>query len=62
MLSATARHLRHKEMLLLIPMTMYSGFEQAFYSAEFAKVVYCCIVAMLISEKAVYAKEGYTFI
>ena len=35
---ATVKHLRHKEMLLLIPLTMYSGFEQALYSAEFSKV------------------------
>ena len=38
LVTATAKHLRHKRQLLLIPITMYSGFEQAFYNAEWSKV------------------------
>lgn len=38
LLFATIKHLRHKEQLLLIPITMYSGFEQGFLNAEFFKV------------------------
>ena len=38
LVSATALHLRHKNQLILIPLTMYSGFEQAFFNAEFSKV------------------------
>ena len=38
LLLSTLRHLRHKEQILLIPITMYSGFEQGFYNAEFSKV------------------------
>jgi hypothetical protein len=34
----TFKHLRHKNQLLLIPITMYSGFEQAFYNAEWTSV------------------------
>lgn len=41
-LVATFRHLRHKEQLILIPLTMYSGFEQTFYSAEFTKSFVSC--------------------
>ncbi len=39
LLLSTVKHLRHKKQLILIPLTMYSGFEQAFYNAEFSKVV-----------------------
>ena len=38
MLSATVVHLRHKEQLILIPLTMYSGLEQAPFNAEFTAV------------------------
>ena len=38
LLVATIRQLRHREQLLIIPLTMYSGFEQALYAAEFSKV------------------------
>ncbi len=38
LLLGTLKHLRHKEQLLLIPLTMYSGFEQASHNAEFTKV------------------------
>ena len=38
LLLSTAKHLKHKKQLILIPITMYSGFEQAFYNAEFSKV------------------------
>ena len=36
---ATVKHLRHREQLLLIPVTIYSGLEQALYGAEFSKVL-----------------------
>ena len=35
---ATFKHLRHPYMLIMIPITMYSGFEQASFNAEFSKV------------------------
>lgn len=34
----TLRHLRNKNQLLIIPLTMWSGFEQAFISADFTRV------------------------
>lgn len=37
-LMATVKHMRHKEQLLLIPITMYSGFEQTYYGAEWNNV------------------------
>jgi len=44
MVLATAKNLRHKKQLILIPLTMYSGFEQASYNAEFtASFVTCSI-------------------
>ena len=33
LLTLTVKHLRHKYQLLLIPFTLWSGFEQAFLSA-----------------------------
>jgi len=42
LLISTVKHLRHKSQLLLIPITMYSGFEQSFYSAEFSKSFVAC--------------------
>ena len=38
LLFATCRHLRHMKQLLLIPLTIYSGLEQAFLASEFNKV------------------------
>lgn len=38
LLVATGKHLKKSWQLLLIPITMYSGFEQAFYNAEFTQV------------------------
>ena len=38
LLLSTVKHLRHKKQLILIPITMYSGFEQASYNAEFSLV------------------------
>ena len=35
---ATFKHMRLISQLLLIPITMLSGFEQSFFSAEFTKV------------------------
>ena len=34
----TLRHLRNKRQLLIIPLTLWSGFEQAYISADFTKV------------------------
>lgn len=34
----TLRHLKNKKQLLIIPLTMWSGFEQAFISADFTRV------------------------
>lgn len=42
LVSATAFHLRHKNQLILIPLTMYSGFEQASFNAEFSKSFVAC--------------------
>lgn len=47
MLAATVYHLRHKEQLVLIPLTMYSGFEQASYNAEFTSVSSSCLYCIL---------------
>jgi hypothetical protein len=44
--AATFRHLRHKEQLILIPMTMYSGFEQAAYNAEFSRSFVACSIGI----------------
>ena len=38
LIMGTVKHLRHKYQLILIPLTMYSGFEQSFYGAEFSRV------------------------
>lgn len=35
---ATLKHLKHPYMLSIIPLTLYSGFEQAAFNAEFSKV------------------------
>lgn len=42
MLAATLYNLRHKEQLILIPLTMYSGFEQGSYNAEFTASFVTC--------------------
>ena len=34
----TVKHLRNKKQLLIIPLTLWSGFEQAFLGADFTKV------------------------
>jgi hypothetical protein len=34
----TLKHVRHKNQLLIIPLTLYSGFEQAYIGADFTKV------------------------
>lgn len=38
LLIATARHMRKKEQLLLIPLTIWSGLEQGFFGADFTAV------------------------
>lgn len=46
---ATFQHLKDKRQCLLIPLTMYSGFEQGFLSGDYTKVwmtkkIYFCLV------------------
>ena len=33
-LMATVKHMRHRELLLLIPLTMYNGIQNTFHDAE----------------------------
>lgn len=40
MLVNTLKHIRNKNQLLVIPITLFSGFEQAFISADFTKVIH----------------------
>ncbi|CAD5114808.1 DgyrCDS3850 [Dimorphilus gyrociliatus] len=42
----TVRHLKHKKQLLLIPITMYSGLEQAFFSAEWNNSFITCTIGI----------------
>jgi hypothetical protein len=39
MLVNTVKLIQKKELLLVIPITLYSGFEQAYISADFTKVI-----------------------
>ena len=41
LLVATLKHLKNVPQVLLIPLTMYSGFEQGFFNAEWSKVCSC---------------------
>ena len=34
----TIRHIKNKNQLLIIPLTLFSGFEQAYLGADFTKV------------------------
>ncbi|XP_037988605.1 protein unc-93 homolog A isoform X2 [Motacilla alba alba] len=43
---ATFRHLKDKRQCLLIPLTMYSGFEQAFLSGDFSKSFVTCALGI----------------
>ncbi|NXX64496.1 UN93A protein, partial [Spizella passerina] len=43
---ATLRHLKDKRQCLLIPLTMYSGFEQAFLSGDFSKSFVTCALGI----------------
>ena len=38
LLISTLKHLKNKRQLLIIPLTLWSGFEQAYISADFTKV------------------------
>ena len=38
LLIATVKHLRNKRMLLVLPITMFSGLEQAFTFGDFTQV------------------------
>ena len=38
MLINTLRHIKNPNQLLIIPLTLYSGFEQAYIGADFTKV------------------------
>lgn len=46
---ATFQHLKDKRQCLLIPLTMYSGFEQGFLAGDYTKVwmtiqIYLCLI------------------
>ncbi|KAF4794833.1 Protein unc-93 A [Turdus rufiventris] len=43
---ATLRHLKDKRQCLLIPLTMYSGFEQAFLSGDYTKIYVTCALGI----------------
>ncbi|XP_033369023.1 protein unc-93 homolog A [Parus major] len=43
---ATFRHLKDKRQCLLIPLTMYSGFEQAFLTGDYSKVYMTCALGI----------------
>ncbi|NXQ58864.1 UN93A protein, partial [Anthoscopus minutus] len=43
---ATFQHLKDKRQCLLIPLTMYSGFEQAFLSSEYSKEYMTCALGI----------------
>ncbi|XP_036406170.1 protein unc-93 homolog A [Megalops cyprinoides] len=43
---ATFKHLRDKRQLLLIPLTMYSGFEQGFLSGDYTKYYVTCALGI----------------
>lgn len=45
MLFATFRHLRDPNQLLIIPLTLWTGFETAFWSADFTYVTIPCDVS-----------------
>ncbi|MEE6509289.1 hypothetical protein FKM82_025341 [Ascaphus truei] len=45
-LLATFKHLRDKRQCLLIPLTMFSGFEQGFIASDFTKSYVTCILGM----------------
>ncbi|XP_061099894.1 protein unc-93 homolog A-like [Conger conger] len=45
---ATFKHLRDRRQLLLIPLTMYSGFEQAFLSGDYTKYYVTCALGIHI--------------
>jgi predicted MFS family arabinose efflux permease len=40
--TATVRHLKNKYQLLIVPFTLWSGFEQAFISADYTKSFVAC--------------------
>lgn len=48
---ATFKHLRDRRQLLLIPLTMYSGFEQSFLAGEYTRVREARIAEPLPSQK-----------
>ncbi|XP_031360388.2 protein unc-93 homolog A [Lonchura striata] len=43
---ATFRHLKDKRQCLLIPLTMYSGFEQAFLAGDYSKSFITCVLGI----------------
>lgn len=47
LLIATLKHLTDKRMLLVLPLTMFSGLEQAFTFADFTAVKYALLVYLL---------------
>jgi hypothetical protein len=51
MFFATLRHVKDTRMLLIIPLTMYSGLEQGFVFADFTKVGYIvsCLMQYILT-------------
>ena len=47
LLVATFKHMRKKEQMLIIPITIWSGIEQGFFNADFTAVsfhIVCCVI------------------
>ncbi|CAH1802288.1 unnamed protein product [Owenia fusiformis] len=45
-LIATLRHMKHRSQLLLIPLTIYSGLEQAFLASDYTKAYVSCALGI----------------
>jgi predicted MFS family arabinose efflux permease len=43
LLANTIKHIKNKNQLLIIPLTLWSGFEQAFIGADFTKSYISCV-------------------
>lgn len=48
MLIATFRHLRNPNQILIIPFTLWTGFEGAFFSADFTYVIFQFHIRIII--------------
>lgn len=68
---ATFRHLKDKRQCLLIPLTMYSGFEQGFLSGDYTKVwmwmkicfclIFLCHCVLLLHLSYIYLSNEDVF-